>query len=188
MSDAAEAELLARARAGDRAALDALLEPRREQVRRLAAALGGDETAADDVVQETFRIACAELQRFDGRSRASTWLCGIALNLVRRGKRDQARHALPTDPTTFDARAVRRGVLTSVIRRELVERLDDAIGRLPTSFREAFVLHHLGGLEWEEVGRLLEVAPGTARGRGHRARALLKSTLGPAVEHDWLGT
>ena len=47
MSD--EAELLARARAGDRAALDALLEPRREQVRRLAAALGGDETAADAV-------------------------------------------------------------------------------------------------------------------------------------------
>lgn len=179
-------ELLARARAGDRAALDALLEPERERVRALAAALGGDETSAEDVTQETFRLACLELPRFEGQSRLSTWLCGIALNLVRRGRRDRARHATPTDPACFDARAARRGVLTSVIRRELVDRLDDAIGRLPVVLREAFVLHHLGGLEFEEVGRLLDVAPGTARVRAHRARGLLREALGPALDPGWL--
>lgn len=181
-------DLLGRARAGDRAALDALLEPHREQVRRLAAVLGSDDASADDVVQETLRLACADLARFDGRARLSTWLCGIALNLVRRARRDRDRHAVPSDPATFDARATRRGVLTSVIRRELAERLDDAVARLPNTLREAFVLHHVAGLDYDEVGRLLEVAPGTASVRAHRARGLLRSALGPSLGPEWLST
>jgi len=124
MTDAA---LLAQARAGGRRAFDDLIARHREHVRRFVAVMVGDDT--DDLVQEAVAAAWRDLARFEGRSSFSTWLYGIALNLCRHALRDRARHAEAVEPAAIDERPARHGVLSSILRRELVERVDFAIGR-----------------------------------------------------------
>ena len=75
-----DAGAVARARAGDREAFQALVERHSRNVFRLAFRMTGNEEDADDVVQETFLKAYRSLPGFAGRSQFSTWLHRIAAN------------------------------------------------------------------------------------------------------------
>ena len=77
-------------------------------------------------------------------------------------------------------------MLTSVIRHEMAERIEIAVGRLPTSMREAFVLRYIDGMDYPEVAEITGVSEGTARVRAFRARALLREELGTVVDTVWL--
>ena len=72
--------LLARLRAGDKAACAECVEQHSAGVYRLARRLMNDEAEAEDVVQETFLSAFKAIDRFDGRSTLGTWLYRIAHN------------------------------------------------------------------------------------------------------------
>ncbi len=181
---ATDTDLLAKARAGDRGAFDELVGRHRENVRRFAAVMADAET--DDLVAEAVAVAWRDLPRFEGRSAFSTWLYGIALNLCRHALRDKGRHAETVEPSAMDARAARHGVLSSIYRRELVERMGFAIGRLPVSMREAFVLRYVEKLEYDEISAITGASPGATRVRAHRAKLLMKGELGAVVDTFWL--
>ncbi len=179
-----ETELLAAARSGDRDAFSTLAEAQRDRLTRFVVVLCPED--ADDLVAESIARAWESLDRFEGKSRFSTWLHGIALNLCRRARRDRARHAVPTEPHALDAEPTgRRGVLTSMMRRELAERLDLAIGRLPMAMREVFALRFVDAMTYDEIAEIVGVTVGTARVRAHRARSLLRGELGSVVDTMW---
>src|SRR5579864_2654946 len=71
---------LERARGGDRDAFRVLVERHAPAVFRLAYRMTGNETDAEDMVQETFLRAWREIPRFDGRAAFSTWLHRICAN------------------------------------------------------------------------------------------------------------
>jgi RNA polymerase sigma-70 factor (ECF subfamily) len=171
--------LVERARRGDAAAFGELASAHRETIRRFLATLSSED--AEDLTQETLANAFATIDRFEGRSRFSTWLSGIALNLARQAYRAKRRRPAREDGP-LDTAAARRGILTSLCRRELVERLDQAIDRLPVPLKEAFALRHVSELEYDEIAATLGVTEATARVRAHRARALLKSELGDDLD------
>jgi RNA polymerase sigma-70 factor (ECF subfamily) len=77
-------------------------------------------------------------------------------------------------------------VLSSIYRRELVERMDLAIGRLPVSMREAFVLRYIEKLEYDDISRVTGASAGAVRVRAHRARLLMRGELGAVVDTFWL--
>jgi len=56
--------------------------------------VGGDAHAAEDLVQDTLVVALERMRSFDGRSRMSTWLCGIAKNKIRAARRKRKPVAL----------------------------------------------------------------------------------------------
>ncbi|MBI2898614.1 MAG: sigma-70 family RNA polymerase sigma factor [Planctomycetes bacterium] len=182
-----EVERLAKAKAGDRAAFESLVLPHREGIRRFVELMIGGE--AEDVAQEAIARAFDHLSEFDGRSKLSTWIYGIALNIARNLLRARARHAGAASPSVLNAqpapRGRRQGVLSSILRHEMADRMQDAIARLPDDLREAFVLRYVEGMEYEEMSRIAGVAPGTLRVRSHRARNLLKEELGPVVDTMW---
>ncbi len=177
-----EKQLLERARGGDRAAAESLLARYREHLKRFVATMCGDE--AEDLAHDAMAQALTDLPRFEGRSTFSCWLHGIALNLCRHHIRDKKRHAKTAESGVIEGKAARRGVLSSLYRRELVDRLDQAIERLPVSLREAFALRFITSMEYEEIAAITGVSVGTARVRAHRARALLQDELGPLVDPE----
>jgi RNA polymerase sigma-70 factor (ECF subfamily) len=178
-----EDELVARAVGGDRAAFDLLARDYAPRLERFAALMGVEE--AGDVSQEALQEAFGSISRFRTGSKLSTWLIGIALNLCRRWHRKRAaksaaRPGLPAD--RIDDRSPDRSIFSNLVRREDAGRIALALDALPPSFREAFLLKHLEGLDYREIGRLTGVAEGTARVRAHRASVLLRNDLGPAFE------
>jgi RNA polymerase sigma-70 factor (ECF subfamily) len=164
---------------------EALVAPHREPLARFVSMMVGRE--AEDIVQEAIATAFRDQAKFEKRSKFSTWLYGIALNLCRKHLRDKSRHASTAEPGMLEALAARnRGVLSSVIRHEMAEKLEVSVSRLPTSMREAFLLRYVDGMDYPEISAITGVSDGTARVRAFRARALLREELGAVVDSVWL--
>jgi RNA polymerase sigma-70 factor (ECF subfamily) len=184
-----DTELVARSLAGVAGAFDELVRRHRPRLVRTAALLIGDADEAESLAQETLTRSYAQLAEFDIGRPFSPWLHGIALNLCRNHLRDRARRARPTPPErlveTAAAEGRRQGVLSGILRREAGDHTLRAIGELPEALREAFVLHFVEGLDYAEMSRITGVAAGTLRVRSHRARTLLRSSLGDVVD-TWL--
>jgi RNA polymerase sigma-70 factor (TIGR02960 family) len=96
------AELLARARAGDRDAFAALVEPHRRELQVHCYRMLGSLQDAEDALQETLLAAWLGLDGFEGRSSVRTWLYRIAtnrcLNLLRSSSRRPAAATPPPVP------------------------------------------------------------------------------------------
>src|SRR5580698_701451 len=73
-------DALEKARRGDRDAFRVLVESHATAVFRLAYRMTGNETDAEDMVQETFLRAWREIRRFDGRASFGTWIHRICAN------------------------------------------------------------------------------------------------------------
>ncbi len=187
-----DAALVARGLAGDRGAVDALCERHRARLQRILTGLLWDADEAETVTQETFIRVLDKLAEYRPEHEFQAWVAGIAINLARNVLRSRARRAAVTDPSMLTEQAAeegrKRGVLSGILRRELHEQLYRAIDQLPVSLREAFVLNELEGLSFAEIAALTGVAEGTLRVRSHRAKALLRETLGSAVETWWQKT
>ncbi len=180
-------DLVRRARAGERAAFDALAAPERERLLRFLAGMGVDETSAEDLVQQSLQRAWEKLAQLAEPARFAAWLLAIVVRAgrshARAGVQRERSGRLDAVPTPIDAR---RGALTSLVRREVAAELALAVDRLPVLLREAFVLHHLEGLPYPEMAELCDAEVGTLQVRAHRARALLRSQLGSLVDPRWL--
>ena len=184
-----EAELLEGLWAGKPAAFRRLVELNSANVYHLALKLLGDSQEAEDVLQETFLSAFEALDRFEGRSRLSTWLYRIAYNaslmcLRKReqmttfsldrpqgeedqGKETVARHLVDWSTVPDDQ------LLTAEARQEM----DRAIAELPETLRSAFVLRDIQGLSGAETAEVLGITVQAVKNRLHRARLRLRDRL-----------
>lgn len=175
-----------RARGGDAKALQDLLQENRERILRFVTAMLGDPHEAEDVLQATWESAQGSIAKFESRCAFSTWVYQIALNRARRILRDRGRHAKVSDPEALDMeRPAARTVLSSIYRRDLNENIERSIDELPLSLKEAFVLRYLEGREFEEIAEITGAAVNTVYVRAHRARVLLRSSLGSVVDTYW---
>ncbi|MBX9601164.1 MAG: sigma-70 family RNA polymerase sigma factor [Bryobacteraceae bacterium] len=126
---------------------------------------GGDGSAAEDLVQETWLRACRALGAFRWESALRTWLAGILVRCARERHRDAAREAeLTQDPPA--PRADRNLDVSS------------AIERLAPGFRMVLVLHDVEGYTHNEIGEMLGIEAGTSKSQLSRARRQLKSWIG----------
>ena len=184
-----DADLVGRARGGDRAAFDALVLRHRPSLVRAAALLIGDIDEAESLAQEALTRAYAGLAGWRDDLPFGPWLHGIALNLCRNHLRDRNRRARPVAPEHLggaaDPSGRRQGVLSGILRREWNDRALYAISQLPEAYREAFVLHHVEGMGYAEMSRITGVAAGALRVRARRARLLLREDLGSVVD-TWM--
>lgn len=167
------AVVLERARRGDREACRTLVQTFEgvvfAQLRGMLMPVG-QGAAVEDLAQETFLRAFAALHRFEGPPRGlRPWLATIATRLAlnelrrRRPRMEVLRDDLPTgrgDPR----RVVGKGVQA-------------AIAELPDTFRAAFLLRELHGLEYSEISEVLQCDLGTVKSRLSRARARLRDAL-----------
>ncbi len=172
---AAEAELVARCRAGDVDAFETLYNSHAARIYALASRMAGSAEEGEDLLQEIFLQAFRKLDSFQGNAAVGTWLYRLALNHCLDFVRSkQAKMGKVTE--TLDAE---RSVEPSARRDTPIARidLDRAIERLPAGCREAFVLHDVEGFDHKEVGNLLGIAEGTSKSQVFKARMKLRAML-----------
>src|SRR5216683_5356406 len=108
-----DAAAVAQARAGDSDAFRVLVERHGRSVFRLAFRMTGNESDAEDIVQETFLRAYKQLNKFDWRASFSTWLYRIAANcsldLIRSRKRRQEQQTSVADKEQEAVLSLRSG-------------------------------------------------------------------------------
>jgi RNA polymerase sigma-70 factor, ECF subfamily len=158
--------------AGDRAALDQLIEGAYEQVWRLCARLV-DEQSADDLAQEAFLRAVRAMPAYRAEASARTWLLAIARNTCMDELRTRSRRR--RRDATLVARVAGRPDVTTDAGHEVG--IADMLARLTPERREAFVLTQLLGLSYDETAQICGCPPGTIRSRVARARTDLVIAL-----------
>jgi RNA polymerase sigma-70 factor (ECF subfamily) len=175
-------ELVRLAVAGDRAATEQLLSRHLDMVTTLCRRLCGQD--ADDAVQQSLIAIVRGLPRFDGRSRFSTWCYRVTTNASLDELRRRARRPVPTDDATLGVVLEDRAGRVQDLTAERID-IDAALATLAWDFRAAVVLRDLCGLDYDEIGEVLEVPPGTVRSRIARGRRALSDRLGnPTASGD----
>jgi RNA polymerase sigma-70 factor (ECF subfamily) len=174
---ATDDELLARARAGDGDAIEALLTRYEPQIYRFALRMCGDEADARDTLQETMIAALGGLPGFRGEARLSTWLYQIARSFCIKQRRPGAtvRHGEELSPSTAAPSETEPDARAHV--HEIGAALAAALSALPPAHREAVVLRDVEGLSAEEAAEVAGVEVGALKSRLHRGRIELRAHL-----------
>jgi RNA polymerase sigma-70 factor (ECF subfamily) len=184
-----EAELVEGLRAGNPAAYRRFVDSNSANVYNLALKLLGDEQEAEDVLQETFLSAFRAIDRFEGRSKLSTWLYRIAYNasLMHIRKRDRmTTFSLDRpygddeqDSTVSDRHLVDWSTMPDdqLLTAEARLEMDRAIAQLPESLRSTFVMRDIQGLSGAETAEVLGITVQAVKNRLHRARLRLRDRL-----------
>ncbi|MEW6246506.1 MAG: sigma-70 family RNA polymerase sigma factor [Nitrospirota bacterium] len=177
-----EHELLARSLRRDSDAFGQLVERYASSIVSLAYRMVGERADAEDVAQETFLAAFKALPTFRADAGFSTWLYRIAMNKckdwlrARRARQDsieeEAQEAwaeLAVDRVTPER---------ALTQKQVADHLERAIQKLPPLYREAFVLKHVEGLDYEEMEQIVGVNRDTLKMRVYKARTRLCRALG----------
>jgi RNA polymerase sigma-70 factor (ECF subfamily) len=180
VNDVDDLALVAAARSGDRAALEALLLRHHPKVLGLCRRLLTDARDAEDAAQEALLAVCRGLDRFDERSAFTTWLYRITTNtcldeLRRRRRRPATAPDDPADDATAGG-SMHRSIDPAVVVTARVD-VDRALAQLPVEYRVAVVLRDGCDLDYAEIARLTGVPDGTVRSRIARGRAALARLL-----------
>ena len=182
-TDLADEEIVDLIKAGETSLFETLMRRYNQRLYRVARSILGDESEAEDVMQQAYVNAYAHLRQFAGRAKFSTWLTRIAVHEALARARRRARLKpidLPPDEREDDSGVLRdkrpdpeRQAHTAELRRVL----ESAIDGLPPRYRSVFLLREAEGLDTLEAAECLEISEEAVRTRLHRARALLRRHL-----------
>jgi len=182
--DASDAQLVARAQAGDDRAFDLLIRKYQHKVVKLTARYV-NPSDAQDVAQEAFIKAYRALGGFKGDSAFYTWLYRISINTAKNHLVARSRRPASQDIDVVDAEAfghtdrfseqdTPEALLES---EEIRDAVIAAIRDLPEDLRTAIMLRELDGMSYEEIAQSMDCPVGTVRSRIFRARAAVEEKL-----------
>lgn len=179
-SDLSDEQLLSRIAAGDHVAFAALADRHRDVVRRQTQRIVRDETAAEDLVQETLLRIWLRAGQWNGDGSAAAWVLRIATNLALNHLRSRQRHpeALLAQPIGEDEECdFGPSADDELLRAERSAVLRRIVDALPEEKREVMRLVYDAGLEVQDAADALGIPEGTAKSRLHHARK--------RVARDW---
>lgn len=181
--EVSDAELVRRCQAGSAEAFDDLVRRHQEKIFNSTYRFCGDRETAADLTQHAFLNAYRKIRDFQGDAAFSTWIYRIAFNLCMSHRRDAGRHRLASLTSGSEGRMVEPSYEENAGERmekdDTQRAVQEALGRLAEEEREIIILKDLEDRSYEEIGAILEIAPGTVRSRLHRARQSLRDQMKP---------
>jgi RNA polymerase sigma-70 factor (ECF subfamily) len=189
MQDELDYQLLERARAGDRSALETLLERHQAQVYRFGLKMCRDPEDAKDVLQDTLLAMARGVRDFRGTSSISTWLYAVARSFCIK-KRRRSKFALAEDrsldmdvaPHASSLADPAKGADEVLAGRRVEHALEQAIDALEPMYREVLILRDVEGLTAPQVAEVLGVSVQAVKSRLHRARLSVRAHVAPLLE------
>jgi RNA polymerase sigma-70 factor, ECF subfamily len=177
-----DAEMLARAQAGDHYAFAHLYSLHKRRIYSLCLRMVGNVAEAEDLTQEAFLQLHRKIGTFRGDSAFSTWLHRLSINVVLMHLRKKGLPLMSLDeamePSYDDGPGRSFGApdlsLTGSIDRLALER---AVAALPAGYRLIFVLHDVEGFEHNEIAAMLDCSVGNSKSQLHKARLKLRDAL-----------
>jgi RNA polymerase sigma-70 factor, ECF subfamily len=177
-----DADILARAQAGDHYAFAQLYSLHKRRIYSLCLRMVSNVAEAEDLTQEAFLQLHRKIATFRGDSAFSTWLHRLAINVVLMHLRKKGLSVISLDeamePTPEEGPGRSFGApdlsLTGSIDRLALER---AISDLPAGYRLIFVLHDIEGYEHNEIAAMLDCSIGNSKSQLHKARLKLRDAM-----------
>jgi len=190
-----EAELVRRVQDGDADLFYELVRPYERRVYSAAFAILRNAADAEDAAQEAILKAFRYIKQFREEARFSTWLIQIAVNEARMRRRknhadvmepiadrpDEAGNYVPRDFADW-----REIPLETLERKEIREKLTEALASLGEIYREVFVLRDMQHLSIEETAEALKISSASVKTRLLRARLMLRDLLAPGLGGPWI--
>ena len=184
-----EKELIARIIAGETNLFHELIRPYERMVYLSILTMLRNDQEAEDAAQEVMINAFRHLKSFRGDAKFSTWLVTIAMNEARQ----RLRKAKAAQLESLDeGKEDRQGDFTPAVltdwreipsealeKKEIRQKLREAVEQLPPIYREVLVLRDLEELNQEETASALGINVTLVKVRLHRARMMLQKMLAP---------
>jgi RNA polymerase sigma-70 factor, ECF subfamily len=190
-----EVELIRRVRDGEGDLFYELIRPYERRVYSATFAILRNAEDAEDAAQEAMLKAFKHIRQFREEARFSTWLIQIAVNEARMRRRKH--HAELMEPiadrqdesgnyTPRDFADWREIPSETLERKEIREKLAEALASLGDIYRDVFVLRDMQHLSIEETAAALGISTASVKTRLLRARLMLRDLLAPGLGGPWM--
>ncbi|MFG0283288.1 MAG: RNA polymerase sigma factor [Phycisphaerales bacterium JB039] len=190
--DPSDTELVRRIQAGQTGAWSDLARRYQHRLYTVCVRMVGDREAAADLTQDAFVKILEGLGGFDGRSRLSTWMIRVTMNVCLSWLRSEKHRRHASLEAAGPSGEIRPGLAPGSWRRseagepggassvQQAERQADlaaAMGLLKPEQRAILVLRDVRDMEYEQIAEALEIPAGTVKSRLFRARAALREAM-----------
>jgi len=178
-------DIVRRAQQLESAALEELVDRYSSRLYGFLNRLIGCRDDADELLQEVFVRVVRTISHYVEDGRFEAWLFRIATNLARDRLRRLKRSPISgsindADPESENERSFRQRDASPRERLQQDEELDrmqEAVGRLPQAEREVVMLRFYGEFSFAEIAEMMETPLGTALARAHRGLAKLRQWM-----------
>ena len=179
MDQGSEPALVARLRAGDRAAFDAVYDRFNTPLFNFLARMARRRDVAEDLLEETWVRLIARAAELRADTRLGPWLFTVARNLYVSHRRSRALEDSHTAGLTgwWSGPAPEPSPFESASATEAERRIEAALGELPVVYRETLLLVGVEGMRPAEAAAVCGITPEAMRQRLSRARALMARHL-----------
>ena len=169
-------QLVQKAVKGNRKAFATLFNKYFQSVYNFALTLSRDPALAEDLTQEAFIRAHANLERLGPPWNFRAWIFRLTRNyfidLTRKDREvdplEEGQHVISPGP----------GPEKETMSRETVDRVQKTLGRMKVQHREILVLRELNDFSYAEIGEILDLSPSNVKVSLHRARAAFQESYG----------
>lgn len=163
----------------DQVAFERLYHKYKESLIRFSYGYTFNQARAEEIVHDTFLKVYRYKKNYDPQKTFRTWLWTICKNTNLDAldknplKRDQSFEDIETEFTDQD-----ESVLEKMVNESTKEEINNVIGTLPLTQREALLLWMNDDLSFEEMGSVLNKSPQAVKNLVHRAKSGMKTKLG----------
>lgn len=172
------------------AAFNELVDRHSDKIYRTALRITGDNTSAEEILQNVFLILVKNLSSFRNDAKFTTWLYRVAVNTsymyLRSKKKTNDNEMLLEDYAPYDESGNLKDVLMKdwsdipedqLLGKEGNYKLEKAISELPVKYRKVFQLKDVEGFSNQEVADILNLSLPAVKSRALRARLYLRDKL-----------
>lgn len=156
-----------------------LVREESERLRRFVLRHVGNGPDADDITQQAFVEMSCCYDTFRGESKPSTWLFGIARNLIRNhlSRTPERRYDFVGEAALDDLVALHSDPAERVDLLQTIRILDRSLAAMPPDLAELLMMICADELSYDEAAAQLNLPVGTVRSRLSRARAMVRSRM-----------
>lgn len=188
-----DAELIERVKAGEVQAYGDLVRKYQDRVFNTCWRITGHQEDARDLTQDAFLKAYEKITDFRQDSGFYTWIFRVAVNLSLSHRRQSARRRM----LSLDQESYTEGTQAETLARRIADqsstdpslasseaemrgKVADALQALDADHRAVVVLRDMEGMDYQTIGEILNIPPGTVKSRLFRARSALSLAIDPA--------
>ena len=172
---------------GDDAAFGEVYDALAPRLFKFIARRAHDPALAADLLQETFLNICSARASFFRGAKVMPWAFTIARRLVidrARSSKRQVQIASPEEMEAAPPASTDDPADQLIAARQVAERVERELSRMPETQREAYMLIRVDGLSIADAAEVLGITPNAVKLRAFRAYDALRASLGGVLEEE----
>lgn len=176
-----DAEVISEILLGKPALFEILIRRNNPFLYRIGRSYGYNHQDTEDLMQDTYISAYYALNKFENRSQFKTWITRIMINHCYQKKQKHSyQKEVLSEQSNENYKAMFQNpgnTHKSILNRELGHVMENALQRLPETYREVFTLRELTGLSVWETAEILNISQTNVKARLSRAKNMLKAEI-----------